>query len=226
MTAGLCGTPIKGTHLRVVKVDACGVPVTGTSSIVVITKGFVQVTMSPQYEDGEEYFERTADGSVCVNQKDAPTLKRFQLGVNFCEVDPSLAAYVMNARLLNAGGTPASGTGFWVAEGQPTNRFSLEVWQKVAGSSACTAGGVQRYIYHAWPNTGNTQIGDYTIENGRSTLQFTSETEAGSSSWGTGPGTGTKWLTSGSTIATSEHWVWDIVTTAPPTPSCGPIQLT
>lgn len=221
----LCATPIKGTHLRIVKVDACGVPVTGASSLVVTTKGFVQVEMEPQYEDGEEFFERTADGTACVNQKDAPTLKRMQLTVDFCEVDPSAASFVVDGRLLTEG-SEVTGTGFAVKEGEPTTRFSLEVWQRVSGSGQCDATGAQRYIYNAWPNVGNVQIGTYTIQNGRSTLQFIAETEAASTSWGDGPGTGTSWLPLGEVVESDEHWLWNITTEAPPTEACGPTALT
>ncbi|WP_425275901.1 hypothetical protein, partial [Streptomyces africanus] len=97
-------TAIKGTHARIVRVDACGNPVTGTGSLVVVTKGFVQVQMEPQYEDGEEFFERTADGTPCVNQKDDPVLKRMQLTIDFCEINTTGVAYLASARELTVNG--------------------------------------------------------------------------------------------------------------------------
>jgi hypothetical protein len=218
-----CATPIKGTHLRVIALDACGVPVTGTPGLVAVTSGFVQVEMEPDYEDGEEFFERTASGAACVNQKDDPTLKRMALTVQMCEINVSAIAYIISARELTTG-TPTTGTGFAVAEGNPTNRFSLEVWQEVAGSGACDASGNQRYIYHAWPNVGATQIGTYTIENGRSALEFTSETRGAASTWDTLVGDG--FLPSGESVDTDEHWIWNVTTTAPPTVACDPTTLT
>lgn len=216
-----CAAPIKGTRMRVVKLDTCGVPVTGASSLVIVTKGFIKVEQEPQYEDGEEFFERNADGEACINQKDDPVLKRFGLTVDMCEIDPTAAAYILSARDI-VSGSPSSGYGFIVSEGQPTNRFSLEVWQRVAGSGACDATGSQRYIYHAWPNVGSTKVGGYSIENGRSTLQYVSETRGASTQWGYGPGTGTKWLPSTAAVATGlEHWLFGITTTAPPAVGCG-----
>jgi len=218
-----CGAPIKGTALRMVKVDACGVPVTGSSSLVVVSSGFTQVQQSPQYEDGEEFFERTADGAVCVNQKDDPVFKRMQLQAEFCAVDPTMLAYMLSARDI-VSGSPSSGYGFAMLEGSPTNRFSLEVWQRIAGSSACDASGNQRYLYHAWPNIGAVKLGDYTIENGVSKFSIAeAETRGASSQWGYGPGTGTKWLPSTAAVDSSglTHWLWSITTTAPPTAACG-----
>lgn len=221
-TVSTCATPIKGTHLRIIALNACGVPVTGTSGMVVVSSGFVQVESEPDYEDGEEFFERTASGEPCVNQKDDPTLKRFGLTVQMCEVNVSAMAYVISARELSTG-SPTTGTGFAVAEGNPTNRFSLEVWQEVAGAGACDASGNQRYIYNAWPNVGATQIGTYTIENGRSTFEFTSETRGAASTWDTQ--VGATFLPSGAFVDTDEHWVWNVTTTAPPTVACNPTTL-
>jgi hypothetical protein len=217
-----CVTPIKGTHMRIIALDACGVPVTGTSGMVGVSSGFVQVQMEPDYEDGEEFFERTASGAPCVNQKDDPTLKRMGLTVQMCEVNVSLISYIISARELTTG-TPTTGTGFAVAEGNPTNRFSLEVWQEVAGSGACDASGNQRYIYHAWPNVGATKIGNYTVENGRSTFEFTSETQGAASTWDTR--VGSSFLPAGQFVDTDEHWVWNVTTAAPPTVACNPTTL-
>lgn len=216
--------------MRIVRVDTCGIPVTGTGSLVVVTKGFVQVQNEPQYEDGEEFFERTADGTPCVNQKDDPVLKRFQLTIDFCEVNTTAFAYIASARELTVNAAGVTGQGFAFAEGQPTNRYSLEVWQKVAGSGACDASGNQRYIYNAWPNLGASKVGSYTIENGRSTFQVVSESQAGSTTatigWNNGPGSSTSWLPTGESVGVGEHWLWGVTTTAPPSPACNPTTLT
>lgn len=222
----VCASPIRGTHLRVIKLDPCGVPVTGADSLVVVTKGFVQVEMEPDYEDGEEFFERNADGDACGGiEKGPPTLKRLQLTVDLCEVDPVLAAWVLSARLLDTQADAITGTGWALPEGSPENKFSLEVWQRVAGVAACDPAGEQRFIYHAWPHVGNTQIGSYTIENGRSTLQFVSETFAASILWGDGPGTGPSWLPPGEAVDSVDHWLWNITTEPLPVEQCGPMEL-
>jgi hypothetical protein len=214
-------TPIKGTVFRIVRLDACGNPVTGTGSLSIVSKGFVSVQMEPQYEDGEEFFERTADGTPCVNQMDDPILKRMQLTIEFCEINTTGVAYLASARELTVNGAGVTGTGFAFAEGSPTNRYSLEVWQRVAGSGACDPSGAQRYIYNAWPNVGASQVGSYNIENGRSTLSIVSNTAAPSvAGWGSGPG-GTSWLPAGETVQDGEHWLWNITTTAPPVPQAG-----
>lgn len=217
-----CVTPIKGTHMRIVALDSCGIPVTGASGMVVVSSGFVQVEREPDYEDGEEFFERTASGAPCVNQKDDPTLKRMALTVQMCEVNVSALAYIISARELTTG-SPTTGTGFAIAEGNPTNRYSLEVWQEVAGAGACDASGSQRYVYHAWPNVGATQIGSYTIENGRSTFEFTSETRGAGATWDTL--VGEDYLPADASIETDEHEVFNVTTAVPPDVACDPSTL-
>lgn len=222
MATSTCAVPIKGTHLRIIALDACGIPVTGTGGLVVVTEGFVQVEESTQYEDGEKFFKRTASGAVCVNDKDDPTLTRMELTVEFCEVNVLAVAYVLNARVLGAG-TPVTGTGFAVAEGTSSNRFSIEVWQKVSGAGQCDATGAQRYIYNVWPNVGATQLDTYTIENGPSSVKFKAETKAASSLWlGIA---GNDWLPVSETIETDEHWLWNVTTTPPPTAACDSTTL-
>lgn len=217
-----CVVPIKGTHFRIVALDACGIPVTGASGLISVTNSFVSVESTEEYEDGEEFFERNAAGAPCVNQKDDPTMKRVVLTINLCEINVSAVAYILSARELVTG-TPTTGTGFALPEGQPTNRFSLEVWQEVAGAGACDPSGAQRYIYNAWPSVGAVQKQAYMIELGKSTLAFTAETRGAAATWDTL--VGSEWLPAGETVDTDEHWIWNVTTTPPPTVACDPTTL-
>lgn len=219
--SSICASPIKGTVIRVTLLDTCGVPVTGGSSKQIVTGGFVQVQMAPQYEDGEEFIQRTADGSLCVNEKDAPFLKRMQLTIDLCSVDPDIPSLVSNARRITTS-APVSGSGFAWKTGPQTARWSLEAWQRVAGSGACDASGAQRYIYNVWPNVGNAQLGNYVIQNNTSTLQLLADTADASLLFTLG----NTWL-GGAPQSNLEHWLWNITTSAPPTipASCGFVTI-
>jgi hypothetical protein len=223
MAASTCAAPIKGTHLRIVAVDVCGVPVTGDSGLVITSDGFIRAVMSPQYEDGTEFFQRNAAGDACINQKDKPIFKREELTVDWCEVNALLAAYVIDAQVLGDG-TPVTGTGFAFGEGGDDNRFSLEIWQEVAGSGACDSSGNQRFIYNAWPNVGNTQHGDYTVENDKSTFQTVSETQAHGVNWL--EDVGAPWLGDTAVLSPQRHWIWNVTTTPPPDAACDSTTLT
>lgn len=220
--AARCASPIKGIVARLVKVDVCGNPVTGASSAEVVTNGFIQINPSPQYEEGEVQQQRLADGTFCVNEKDEPQLSRVSLGINWCVLDPDAIVVITGERLLLDGVT---GTGVAFGEGLITARYSLEVWQRVSGRSACDSSGAQRYVYWAFPNVGNTIVNDFSFENAPLQFSTTSETEAAGPLWGNGPGSAGPWLPPGATLAVDEHFAFNITTTPPPTPTCGAVLL-
>lgn len=215
MSPALCASPIKGRVYRVSKVDACGVPITGGSSAQVVSK-FVQFQHSPQYEEGSEYLLKAADDSLCVNDKGKPALKRVELTVNLCNIDPDGLVLVTGESLIVSGST---GVGVVYGEGTVDARFSLEVWQEVAGDAGC-ADGVQHYFYWAFFNVGNAMIQDYTAENAPSQLSFKAETGRAAVAWGDGPGTAS-WLPPGFAPTSNDHYLHTVTTVAPPAPLCG-----
>lgn len=220
--AAICASAIKGTVMRLVKLDDCGNPVTGSSSAEVITDGFIQITPSPQYEEGELHQQRKANGAFCVNQKDDPELTLVQLAINWCVLDPDALVLITGERLLTTGGV--TGTGVAFGGGLITARFSLEVWQKVTGRGACNAQGQQKYVYWAFPNVGHTIINDFNFENAPLIFATTSETDYAGPLWGNGPGSAGPWIEG--TVNTDEQYLFNITTTAPPTATCGAVLLT
>jgi hypothetical protein len=215
-----CYSPIKGRVMRVVQLTECGVPVTGSS--VVVASGFTQVQSSAQYETGDEHLVKTADAALCVNEKDADILKRFAVTMTLCSIDPGMVASVVSpARLLTASESP-TGTGFALAEGAATSHFSLEVWQRVAGSSACDAAGAAQYVYNAWPHLYNGKIGDYNIAITPSSLEMTAESKPVSTLWTIG----NTWLGAGAVSVVQDHWFQNLTTAVPPTAAGGLQDLT
>lgn len=216
-TSTKCFTPRRARVMRVILLNECGVPVTGTGSAMVVASGFTQVSPSAQYETGDEFLLKTADAELCVNEKDPDILKRFEVTADFCLADPGLVVNTVSpARLLTFSESP-TGTGWALAEGAATTRFSLEVWQRVAGAGACSPSGAQQYVYNAWPNLGNGKIGDYTIGLEPSTLQISAESKAVSPLWTPG----SAWLGVGAVSVVPDHWFVNLTTVAPPTATCG-----
>lgn len=219
--AEFCASAIKGTTMRLVKVDTCGNPVTGAESAEVSTDGFISIAPSPQYEEGEVYQQRTANGAFCINEKGEPELSRVSLNIQMCALDPDAFVIITGERLLTTNSVTGSGVAF--GEGLVTARFSLEVWQKVTGRGRCDASGQQRYVYWAFPNVGHAMVQDWTVENGPLTMAFVAETEAAGILWGTGPGSAGPWIEE--PVEDTEHYLFNITTTPPPTASCGAVLL-
>lgn len=219
-----CVKAVKGKIMRVIILDVCGAPVTGSSGGVVSSNGFISIRPTPQYEDGTEYIQRNADDSLCINEKGEPQLKRVDLEIMLCVVDPDMIVAITGERLLSSGVT---GTGVAYGEGAITRHFSLETWQDVAGPGACTSGGVQQYLYWAWPNLKNAKVGDYSIENGALTLKFTAESDSWYTGWGTMPtASPPNDYLDGTGFVTGEHFAHNVTSVAPPSSACGAALLT
>jgi hypothetical protein len=186
----------------------------------VTTDGFISIAPAPQYLDGEEHQQRKANGALCVYQKDPSELTRVELTNTFCVLDPDAIVVITGERLLT---TSVTGTGVAFGEGQLTARHSLEVWQPLAGSAACDAAGNQRFVYWAFMNVGNSKVNDFTFENGPFNFTTVAETKAAGPLWLSRSGAAT-WLGS-NTVATDEHFLFNITTAAPPTASCGAVLL-
>jgi len=208
--------------MRLVKLNSCGAPVTGASSSVVVSDGFVSISPSPQYEDGTEYITKKANGDLCVNDIDPPALKRVDLEMVWCVMDPDALVIQTGERLLTDSGA-VTGTGVAFGEGQVSNRYSLEVWQPVSGVNACNASGQQQYVYWAFPNVGNSKVGDFTFENGVFNFTISASTFAAATAWSRGPGTGTKWIDQA--VQSGDHYLYNVTTTAPPSSACGATTL-
>lgn len=182
MTA-TCISPIQGTRARIIRLDDCGAPVTGAGSLSVFD-GFVEVQVSPQYTDGTEYQLRKANGVFCVNRRGNDQFNRDEVNIRFCSIDPDVVVITTGQTLVVTGG-PATGTGFWVTEGDINARWGLEVWQ--ADSDTCT-GATPRSAYWAWPHLAAGRLADFTIADDVIEWRITARSEKANVAWGSGPG--------------------------------------
>lgn len=224
-----CGTAVQGTVLRLVKLNSCGAPVTGASSAVVVTEGYISVESEPVYEDGDVFRMKNAAGRLCVNKVGENEYAQTNLTINLCVLDPDAKVIMTGGRLLGSG-SPVTGTGVAYGYNNPMPHYSVETWQPLTGRGACDpTTGAARYVYWAWPHVWNTKVNSFTIENGPLELGVTAMTDYPSALWGQGPGSGPYWLDS--PIDTTDYvddYLWNITTTPPPSAPavCGAFLLT
>jgi hypothetical protein len=211
-----------------VKLDTCGAPVTGASSAVVVTAGYTGIDPEPQYEDGDTFRTKRADGRLCLNFVGPNAYANSNIGVKLCVLDPDASTIITGSRLILASAVTGSGAAY--GYNNPEAHFSLETWQPLAGNGRCDpVTGLQRYVYWAWPHVFNAKVGSFSIENGPLEMSFDAMTSYPSPLWGDGPGTGTSWLPG--VIDTTNYiddFLWNITTTPPPTvpTTCGAFLLT
>src|SRR5688500_3331230 len=91
--ATICYKPFGGSRMRVTAVDSLGRPKYGPCSSVV-TEGFVSVRVSAEVDEGEDTTVRTASGLICLAETSCPQIRRLNVEMAFCQVDPDLAALI------------------------------------------------------------------------------------------------------------------------------------
>lgn len=218
--ADRCFSAIKACRLRIVRLDACGRPVVGPRSVLT-SKGFVSITATADVEEGEEFLVKNACGEPCINEKDSSFLKRYNLEINFCKVDPAGVELTTGQRLvLNEAG---DGAGFGLGETiQDDEGFSLEVWQKLTGRD-CDAEGDPEWFYWSFPYLNNGTLGDITFENGPFSFSISASTNkiAREDQWGTDNRGPFSVYPTGQGMVIGEHVSNVLTTEQPPDDACG-----
>jgi len=162
---------VQGVAIRVTRLDAAGNLLTGAGDSYT-TSAFLRTSFTPEYEEGDEIVEKSADGTVCVSYKAPDTLKRITMEIAICDPDPELTALMSGGLLLrkNFGSfaSPDNKSIGWAApavgDDPAGNGVAVEVWSFAVkdGKRASTL----PYFYWVFPYVKLRQSGDRVIENG------------------------------------------------------------
>lgn len=169
---------IQGVACRVSRLAADGSLATGANAGYVM-KAFTRVSFTPEFAEGEDIEEKSANGEVCVAFRTNDTLKRVTLELAICEPDPEFTELLAGGTILSDGGSPANAIGYAAplagTDSNP-NGAALEVWSKavVNGRQA----GANPYWHWIFPYVQMRPTGERVIENGLLANTF--------SGWGTG----------------------------------------
>lgn len=178
--------PFLGKRIRVTVLDDCGNPPDPSDEDAYIaTDGFIRVALAAETDTGAEIVTKKADGSLCVNEKLADSFKRFGVEIQFCGVNPNLAALVSNAEsYADYAGDIA---GFTVPEGPINKRFALELWTGLSGQ-ACAPGVEEASGYILLPFITAGVVGNIEVT-GEAAVDFsmTGAATKGGNNWGVGP---------------------------------------
>jgi hypothetical protein len=218
--------PVRGKRMRLTRLDECGVPVVG-SATTKVTKGFISLGISPQYEDADAITQANAEGDLEINEPAMSFLSRNDVEGAFIGVDPDIVELLTgNPVVLDNLG---NAVGFRLKSGLPiVGGWAIEVWTDLAGQ---ICNGARAYGYSLLPFLRGGKIGDVSVEYGALNLTISSSTWEGSG-WGTGPYdvvmNGTAPGTPGpllSPLDTHDHWHMQMTTVPPPTLTAGLVAL-
>jgi hypothetical protein len=159
---------VQGLALRITPLLETGLPDTtqGASKLYYVTRQFLSVGFTPEYEDGDEITEKNADGTICVQYKAKDTLKQVTLNLNICAPEPEVYALLAGGTKLTDA-TNSNAIVGWQApvvgsEGAPP--VCLEVWSRAVVKGKMPVD----YPYWHWvfPQASLRLTGDRTLENG------------------------------------------------------------
>lgn len=178
--------PVLGKKIRITALDSCGnVPASGTAASVVVTDGFISLTLTAEVEDGAEIITKKASGALCVNEMTDSSFKRFTLEAEFCGVNPAVLAFTTNAEMYEDWAGDVAG--ITVAEGTINKRFALELWTGLAGQ-ACPSGVEEASGYLLLPFVNAGVMGDIEVTGEDAvTFSVTGAFSKGGNGWGAGP---------------------------------------
>ena len=162
---------IQGVSIRVTRLDGAGNLLNDPGDSYT-TSAFMRVSFTPEYEEGDEITEKSANGTICVSFKAPDTLKRVTMELAICEPDSELSQLMSGGLLLrkNMGtfAVPDRKSVGWAAPGigdDPAgNGVAIEVWSFAVkdGKRASTL----PYFHWVFPFCRLRQSGDRVIENG------------------------------------------------------------
>lgn len=224
----VCFTPIQGERIRVTELDECGNVPEGALSVV--SDGFVTVNLSAELEAGDEFIVKNAAGRLCINQKDQDTLKRLNVDIDWCQVDPLIYNLMSGFPTVHDGDSPGDDiVGFRITEAKLDTKVAVELWTNLSGD-ACGEEGDQCWGYILLPYMTGFGLGDFTIENGPVTFASSGGYTQGNSGWGVGPYDDVVGMAAESCTALTtafqpdEHAEIRVTCCPPPTPGCGEVD--
>lgn len=180
-------TPLLGKRIRVTVLDDCGnFPAASAPDSLIVTDGFITLSLSAEVEDGAEIITKKADGSLCVNEKFSDSFKRFTMEIEFCGVNPALVSMVSVAEPYE-GYTEGDIIGFRVPEGAIEKQFGFELWTGLAGA-ACAPGAESAGGYLLLPFVQGGVPGDIEVTSEDAVnFTLTGAYTKGGNQWGVGP---------------------------------------
>jgi hypothetical protein len=162
---------IQGVSIRVTRLDASG-NLLNEAGDSYTTSGFMRLSFTPEYEEGDEITEKGADGTVCVTYKAPDTLKRITMELAICEPDPELTQLISGGLLLRKNlGTFAAPDRKSIGWSSPSTGddpagygVAIETWSHaiIDGKKAANL----PYFHWVFPYAKLRLSGDRVIENG------------------------------------------------------------
>ena len=223
-----CYAPVRGSVIRVTRLDACGNPDPGASAVVV-SKRVSSVTIDEVTEDGTNIRDRNFADELCVVDDSFTQILGYTAEIALCGVDPDLISLFTGQPVVTNAAGDVVGFDATTDVNLDSFGFSIEVWSRIAGA-ACDTSGNRQWGYTVFPFLKGGRLGGFSFEN--SAVQFTisgAQTRDGNG-WGVGPYDVDRSAANApaplnSALTTNTHYRSMLVTLDPPEAACGSFPL-
>jgi hypothetical protein len=145
-----CYAQVRGSVIRVTRLDACGNPVPSESAVVV-SKRISTITVDEVSDEGTNIRERNFGDELCIVDDAYAETIGYTVDAALCGVDPDLITFMTGLPVVeNAAGDVV---GFDADTGIDLDGFgfAIEIWSRIAGS-ACEPGGARPWGYTVFPS--------------------------------------------------------------------------
>lgn len=180
-----CFAQVRGSVIRVTRLDACGVPDPGTSAVAV-SKRISTITVDEVSEDGTDIREKNFADELCIVDDGYADLIGYSVDTMLCGVDPDLISIFTGQPVVkNAAGDVV---GFRADTGIDLDDFgfAIEVWTRIAGGQ-CDASGNRPWGYTVFPFLKGGRLGGFSFENAAVQFQIMGARTRDGNAWGAGP---------------------------------------
>jgi hypothetical protein len=130
-----CYPSVQACALRIVRRDATGAEVSGTTGGYV-TNAMTRLTVTPEQEAGLEFLERNACGEFVVNNRDRDLIKRYAVELDLLHPDPEIEELLIGSSLITSGSQSVGAQVPLLGTTPSDNGVSVEWWSyaKVPGA--------------------------------------------------------------------------------------------
>lgn len=186
---------VRGSVIRITRVDACGSPVPGTAATVV-SKKISSVTVDEVTEDGTNIRERNFGDELQIVDDAYTSIIGYTAAINFMGIDPDMISMLTGQPVVKNAAGDTVGFDNNTDINLDNFGFSLEIWSKIAGN-VCDPSGNRIWGYTLMPFLKGGRLGGFAFENSLVQFNLTGAQTRDGNGWGVGPynvdrGAGTK----------------------------------
>jgi len=223
-----CYAQVRGSVIRVTRLDSCGNPDPGASAVVV-SKRISTVTIDEVTDDGTNVRERNFADELCVVDDAFTTIIGYTANIELCGVDPDLVSLLTGQPVVTNAAGDIVGFDATTDIDLDSFGFALEVWSRIAGS-ACDPSGNRKWGYTVFPFLKGGRVGGFTFENGAVKFTISGAQTRDGNGWGVGPFDVDRDDSNApsplnSSLGVNTHYRNILVTLDPPEASCGAFAL-